>query len=135
MPDKINEQKASPQREFASCPTLIVLRFSRFQRSRLPSACAPVAGISPPAAAYYTKGYGLKPRVTVTQFMRPVHALITRPTRSDQCHREIAIDFLNPVLLYYLVTTAKARVTGMRETFLPWARSNPRLRIFDRWQE
>ena len=131
MPDKINEQKASPQREFASCPTLIVLRFSRFQRSRLPSACAPVAGISPPAVAYYTKGYGLKPQVTVTHFV----PLITRPTRSNQCHREIAIDFRNPVLLYYLATTAKARVTGMRETFLPWARSDPRLRIFNRWQE
>ena len=42
------------------------------------------------------------------------------------------IDFCNLILLYYTVAKAKARVTGMRETFLPWARSDPRLRIFKR---
>ena len=42
----------------------------------------------------------------------------------------LAIDFYNLILLYYTTAEAKARVTGMRETFLPWARSDPRLRIF-----
>ena len=35
----------------------------------------------------------------------------------------LAIDFCNLILLYYTAAKAKARVTGMRETFLPWART------------